>query len=729
MTEERSSSPPTWMSPPFWRSVNKPAATAKPPAKAEHRRRRSLPLRRADFAAIFQNPYSSVRGLNYQQPSSLTAVRNLLSVVAPDDEENAMVGDDESTSSSENDDPAHDLYFLEDVTESAPLLESSRPEERVTTAKGSMTPTATASQLAEGTLRALRDLALDEAVALNAALHYWTRRWERPFLGWLEAGPLVWFSRQGYRHELLGEKVSHLQAVLVRRCSAIGELQQHLLRSGLQEGVAQWGFLGLGGQWAAVAGAHRDGQTEIKDYPRYGSAAMVSDENKNLSPHWRASYCEKTPQSSIPATQFSFGDASDNLPYRTNLSVQKNPGGGIVVDNPGRLAAWSVDAIYLIRRYLYRCGFGMVALPYEANWTRGKNGLPIWASDLSDNEPDATFRRSDSEILSEGRESTLTIVNVPALLSEVEGITDIMEGVMQIQRKRRLEVLKPPGWFSRNWYLVATSVPLFGSMAIWLVRNDRGRTLFRSLKHSMSSFFKERLKDPIVAIFSEVWKGRDSFSDAKARTETIEVLKKMIRSWLDDYYPEMSKKQRQRMADAMDVSLIENKKEESMKTFYEINNVIRMSFIEMQYMKKEMMNALQAMDEMMSANDININIAAITPAAILAYGGSRIFKYLLYAVLKLGRSREEIFGSFRKILTDIERLLVMRDNQPTTYSGTVKPGQTQLGPDDLGMLMLLIHECRTLMWQNPRRFSLYMVSVSEDLAELAGERGKKIFFR
>ena len=86
--------------------------------------------------------------------------------------------------------------------------------------------------------------------------------------------------------------------------------------------------------------------------------------------------------------------------------------------------------------------------------------------------------------------------------------------------------------------------------------------------------------------FSEVWKGRDSFSDAKARTETIEVLKKMIRSWLDDYYPEMPETKRQRMAEAMDVSLVEHKKEESMKAFYEINNVIRMSFIEMQYMKK-----------------------------------------------------------------------------------------------------------------------------------------------
>ena len=68
--------------------------------------------------------------------------------------------------------------------------------------------------------------------------------------------------------------------------------------------------------------------------------------------------------------------------------------------------------------------------------------------------------------------------------------------------------------------------------------------------------------------------------------EAIETLKKMIRSWLDDTYPEMPGEKRQRMAQNMDVSLIEVKKEESMKTFYEINNVVRMSFIEMQYMKK-----------------------------------------------------------------------------------------------------------------------------------------------
>lgn len=68
--------------------------------------------------------------------------------------------------------------------------------------------------------------------------------------------------------------------------------------------------------------------------------------------------------------------------------------------------------------------------------------------------------------------------------------------------------------------------------------------------------------------------------------EAIESLKKMLRSWLDDTFPLMPEAKRQELSDAMDVTLLEQKKVESMKTFFEINNVIRMSFIEMQYMKK-----------------------------------------------------------------------------------------------------------------------------------------------
>lgn len=133
------------------------------------------------------------------------------------------------------------------------------------------------------------------------------------------------------------------------------------------------------------------------------------------------------------------------------------------------------------------------------------------------------------------------------------------------------------------------------------------------------------------------------------------------------------------------------------------------------------MNALHAMDEMMSANDINMNLAAITPVALLGYLSVRTFQFCFYALLKLGKSREETYASFRNIITDIERLLVMRHNPPNSSGGPCV-----LGSDDLGMLMLLIHECRAILRHGHRRFSRSIVrSVSEDLAELAGERGKK----
>jgi hypothetical protein len=72
------------------------------------------------------------------------------------------------------------------------------------------------------------------------------------FFGWIyELFPIlcpsicfvvpVWTSTQGYNHQEIGRKVSQIQAVLARRCAAVGELQQHLLRAGWHRGVAQWG--------------------------------------------------------------------------------------------------------------------------------------------------------------------------------------------------------------------------------------------------------------------------------------------------------------------------------------------------------------------------------------------------------------------------------------------------------------------------------------------------------
>ena len=259
-------------------------------------------------------------------------------------------------------------------------------------------------------------------------------------------------------------------------------------------------------------------------------------------------------------------------------------------------------------------------------------------------------------------------------------------------------------------------------------------------------------------------KGRDEITDQKARKNAMESLQKMIKDWLDEVYPKMTDVERIKMAADMDISLVEKRKELSLKNaLYEIQDIVRMSIIEMQFIKKELMNAMSAIDELMDSNEINFRLGAILPAFMLFYGASRIFEYLRYALLKLGKSREQSYAAIRQTLLDIERLLVVRDDPPAAPAplsntglsmhlnstsigsqselnvgdidnltsdvdyhggtGSMKPALV-LNSDDLGMLMLLVHELRSILWKNRRRFSSETIrNITEDLSELSGERG------
>ncbi len=319
----------------------------------------------------------------------------------------------------------------------------------------------------------------------------------------------VWISKQGYRHKTIGQKVSQLQAVLVRRCAAIGELQQHLLRSGLQQGVAQWGVIGHGGQWAAMAGF--DGRMKEKNDNHYAQRKSVKRRNfsrssliRTLSTEFKeVSYSEDPIPHVQPLIEYpqsrinSGGNRGKVSPYRSNVLVRKGHGGGIFVDDPGRLAEWSIDAIYLIRKHLYRSGNGMITLPFESNWVViEEERVPTWAEDV---KTTASDQSSESHI-KHASSAQLTISNLPLLVAEVEGLLDIMENVMDVQRRRRLEVLKPPRWMRRNWYLLATSIPAASSLALWMIRNGNGKRLFQSLARSVTSFIRERLRDPVIAM-------------------------------------------------------------------------------------------------------------------------------------------------------------------------------------------------------------------------------------
>jgi len=377
-----------------------------------------------------QNPYTRIRG-RYQQSnySSLSAVRSLLPLVR----EQNIYGKHEQEPLSLWDETDHqEDSELADESDDLSLSEAA-PTATTTTTKirrcvCPSTPehpelsdptwpyhhnnsdssrlhhnSETASQLAEGTIRALRDIALDEAVEFHDALRYWSDRWEHPMLSWLEAGPTVWTSRNGYNHQVIGQKVAQIQAVLARRCAAIGELQQHLLRAGWQRGVAQWGVLGQGGQWATVQGTHV--MTEYtaavaEESQRRQPVNLSSDDSpgareKNLTESMESSSIDALPVR--PLQHIGLVDQQEHRKrkdhtqakrsssdrktwhqqkgYYASVFVRNENNGKIHMDDAA-LAEWSVDAMALIRNLLKRASNGKVALPYEDNWRIATSNAP-----------------------------------------------------------------------------------------------------------------------------------------------------------------------------------------------------------------------------------------------------------------------------------------------------------------------------------------------------------------
>lgn len=62
------------------------------------------------------------------------------------------------------------------------------------------------------------------------------------------------------------------------------------------------------------------------------------------------------------------------------------------------------------------------------------------------------------------------------------------------------------------------------------------------------------------------------------------------------------------------------------------------------HFKQELLNALVAMDELMGSNEMNMQVAAMTPAVILLMAVRRTFSWLFYSIFREGRSRDDVYG-------------------------------------------------------------------------------------
>jgi hypothetical protein len=139
------------------------------------------------MSLFFQNPYHTIRTRPMEQASLATA-RDLLNAVPVDENESILM-----TNWGLHRQSVHRLpsVYARKLDESKDWSESgSWHDQAVYSDSIGVSDAEVASQVTEGIMRGLRDLALDEAVSLHGALCFWTRRWENPLHSWFEAGPI-----------------------------------------------------------------------------------------------------------------------------------------------------------------------------------------------------------------------------------------------------------------------------------------------------------------------------------------------------------------------------------------------------------------------------------------------------------------------------------------------------------------------------------------------------------
>lgn len=198
---------------------------------------------------------------------------------------------------------------------------------------------------------------------------------------------------------------------------------------------------------------------------------------------------------------------------------------------------------------------------------------------------------------------------------------------------------------------------------------------------------------------------KPEIQDPGALLDTKLSLQRMLSDFVKDTNPKVSPAELQRVMNDMDMSVVSLQYEKQLSSAVRnlmSGDIVRMLLIQVQFIKKELMVAMGAIDELMHANQLNLQIMATVPTFIVFGGLYTLTKNLFSYIYKRTSERlfydpSEIAGFLRNNLRDIERLLNKQNRSSSGLQDDV------LGVRDLGFLILLLHQLRDI-FENYKTF-------------------------
>jgi nuclear-control-of-ATPase protein 2 len=175
----------------------------------------------------------------------------------------------------------------------------------------------------------------------------------------------------------------------------------------------------------------------------------------------------------------------------------------------------------------------------------------------------------------------------------------------------------------------------------------------------------------------------------------------------------MSQNDIQNVMDTMDMSVVSLQYEKQLPHALKnivTGDIVRMLLIQVQFIKKELMVAMGAIDELMRANQLNLQMLATIPTFIVLGGMYASLKGMTYQIFKrtsekLHYDPGEVATEMRNNLRDIERLLNLQ-NRPDWKKHHLHDCET-FDDRQIGHLLLLLHHLK-------KNFELHRDLLDED---------------
>lgn len=145
--------------------------------------------------------------------------------------------------------------------------------------------------------------------------------------------------------------------------------------------------------------------------------------------------------------------------------------------------------------------------------------------------------------------------------------------------------------------------------------------------------------------------------------------------------------------------------------------IARLVLIQLQFVKKELLVAMQAIDELFNANQVNLQLLAITPAVLSILSLQILSKTFIVALRATSRGRvaesaSAIHRDLRDCVRDVERSLSLSNgfNEEGTAAGA-GGGAVVLSSSSiqLGKLLSALHRLQSILVVNSTIFDYHVL--------------------